>query len=160
VEQLIITKSNHNSKSQPKTTKAKSMNFNFDDESPGVQEALDYVLPLGKYKGKKNLKQLASDWEGRNYLKFMLSTDVDAAIQSLISTALDNTKEVAPTLQQAGDMTIRFGKYSGMALRDIVMQRGGANYLIKYIAAWDKCGPQLKEAIDVIAAEYNRQKKL
>jgi hypothetical protein len=38
------------------------MNFNFDDESPDVQEALAYVMPFGKFKHKKTLGQLASDW--------------------------------------------------------------------------------------------------
>jgi hypothetical protein len=37
------------------------MNFNFDDESPDVQEALAYVMPFGKFKHKKTLGQLASD---------------------------------------------------------------------------------------------------
>jgi hypothetical protein len=36
------------------------MNFNFDDESPDVQEALAYVMPFGKFKHKKTLGQLAS----------------------------------------------------------------------------------------------------
>jgi uncharacterized protein (DUF3820 family) len=134
------------------------MNFNFDDESPDVQEALAYVMPFGKFKHKKTLGQLASDWEGRHYLRFMATTDVDAQLQMLIKAALENTEDVKPTLQQAGDTIIRFGKFSGMSLRDIVMQSGGANYLIKFISTWDKCGPQLKEAIDVIAAEYNRQR--
>jgi hypothetical protein len=88
----------------------------------------------------------------------MTTTDVDAQLQMLIKAALENTEDVKPTLQQAGDTIIRFGKFSGMSLRDIVMQSGGANYLIKFISTWDKCGPQLKEAIDVIAAEYNRQR--
>ena len=136
------------------------MNFNFDDETAGVKGALEYVMPFGKYKLKKNLKQLATDWEGRYYLKFMLSTDVDEAIKNLITTALENTQAVVPTLQQAGDLTIRFGKHRGMTLREIVSQKGGPTYLIKFVAVWDKCGPQLTDAIVVIAAEYNRQKKM
>jgi uncharacterized protein (DUF3820 family) len=136
------------------------MNINFDDEleSPGEQEALAHLMPFGKFKRKKTLGQLASDWEERHYLRFMATTDVDAQLQMLIKAALENTEDVKPTLQQAGDTIIRFGKFSGMSLRDIVMQSGGANYLIKFISTWDKCGPQLKEAIDVIAAEYNRQR--
>ena len=70
--------------------------------------------------------------------------DVDPAVQSFIQTALESTPDVLPTLEQAGDVSMRVGQYRGMLLRKVVAQKGGMRYL-NYIATWDKCSRECEK---------------
>ena len=132
------------------------MQFHSDtDENVSVEEALEYHLTFGKYRSTA-VRELVTQWEGRNYLRYLTTTNLDPVVQSCIEAALENTEDVPPTLDQAGDLCIRFGQFRGMVLRDVVAEKGGMRYLL-YISKWDKCSSELREAVEVIAAEYARQ---
>jgi len=134
------------------------MQFHTDsDEQTNVQEALDYRLTFGKHRSTA-LGELAGKWEERNYLRYLISTNLDPMVQAFIGAALENTPDVLlPGLEEAGALCIRFGQYRGMTLREVVAEKGGMRYLL-YIAKWDKCSHELLAAVEVIAAEYERQK--
>ena len=53
-------------------------------------------------------------------------------------------------------MTACMAAFRGMVLRDVVAEKGGMRYLL-YISKRDKCSRELREAVKVIAAEYERQ---
>ena len=122
-----------------------------------AEEALDYTLDFGKHRGEQ-LRSLCADWNNRRYLQYILSNDPTPELQVSIELALKNTPEVPCSLDTAGDTTMPWGKFKGMLLREIVVQRGGMSYLL-WCSKWDKCDDGLKEAILVIHTEYERQKK-
>ena len=132
------------------------MQFHFDRyEQTSAQEALDYRLTFGKHRST-TLGELGGNWEGRNYLRYLTTTtNMDPVVQVFIGAALEHTPDVMPGLEEAGDLCIWFGQYRGMTLREVVVEKGGMRYLL-YIAKWDKCSHDL--AVEVIAAEYERQK--
>ena len=136
-----------------------NMQFHFDENVPDTgQEALGYRLTFGKYKNT-TLGEIAEQCEGRNYLRYILTTDLASVTASLIRTALDSTLDVLPTLEQAGETRMRFGKHRHRLLKEIVTEKGGMQYLL-YISGWDKCSRELRDAIGVISAEYDRQRNL
>ena len=133
--------------------------FQEQDNQPQIstEEALEYTLDFGKHQGE-SLQTLCLSWEGRGYLKYLLSTD--PAIKQSLVLALKSTPEIKCTLEQAGDTTMPFGKHKGMFLREIVAERGGLNYL-RWLSKWDKCdNVSLKQAISIINEEYERQRKV
>ena len=133
------------------------MQFHTDsDEQPNVQEALDYRLTFGKHRSTA-LGELAGKWGERNYLRYLITTDLDPKVQAFIGAVLETTPDVLPGQDEAGDLCIRFGQYRGMTLREVATEKGGLRYLL-YIAKWDKCSHELRGAVEIIAAEYERQK--
>jgi len=133
--------------------------FQEQDNQPQIstEEALGYTLDFRKHRGE-SLQTLCLSWEGRGYLKYLLSTD--PAIKQSLVLALKSTPEIKCTLEQVGDTNMPLGKYKGMFLREIVAERGGMNYL-RWLSKWDKCdNVSLKQAISIINDEYERQSKV
>jgi uncharacterized protein (DUF3820 family) len=135
--------------------------FQEQDHQPEIstEEALEYTLDFGKHQGE-TLQALCVSWDGRGYLKYILSSDPEPLLKQSLKQALKSTPEVKCTLEQAGDTTMPFGKCKGMFLRAIVAESCGMSYL-RWVSKWDKCvNVSLKEAISIINEEYERQRKM
>ena len=52
------------------------MQYNFETIESESANVHDHVLTFGKYKGS-TLGELASEWEGRNYLSYLITTSID-----------------------------------------------------------------------------------
>jgi uncharacterized protein (DUF3820 family) len=121
-----------------------------------TEEALDYALGFGKNRGV-TLRTLCLTYDGRAYLKYILSNDPQPMLRSYVDQALKCTPDVKCTLQDAGDLTMPYGKFRGMLLREIVASEGGMNYL-DWASRWDKCkNATLIDSISIIKEEYQRQ---
>ena len=123
---------------------------------PSEEDALEFTLTFGKFKGEK-LQSICGDFNGRRYLKYILSTDPDdVALRQSIEAALKYTSDIPCTLERAGDTVMPFGQHKGFTLREIAGQKGEMKYLL-YISQWDTCDEGIKEAIQVIDREYRHQ---
>ena len=131
------------------------MQYNFETIESESVNVHDYVLKFGKYKGSK-LGELASDWEGRNYLSYLITTSIDQNVIDKIETILNTTPHVKPSLTQCSLFIIRFGQYKNMTLQEVVLQPNGMEYL-QYVVTWDKCNHSLKDAIGVIQNDFAKQ---
>ena len=134
------------------------MQYNFgtiDNESVSAHE---FKLKFGKYKGSK-LGELASDWDGRGYLSYLITTSINQEVIDKIEAVITTTPHVVPSLKQCSLVVIRFGQYKNMTLQEIVLKPNGMDYL-KYVVNWEKCNPFLKIAIDVIIDDFKRQSSL
>ena len=132
------------------------MNFTFAAETGIVADPLDHVLTYGKHKGT-SLRKLACTWSGRNYLKYMLNKVSDPDEGARMNSALEHTPEKECTLEEAGATVVRFGKFRGDTLREVVSKEDGIRYL-KWTRGWDKCPVELITAVDVILEEYKKQR--
>jgi uncharacterized protein (DUF3820 family) len=130
----------------------------YTEKSPANENSLTVKMPIGKHKGRE-LGELASSWNGRRYLEFMLTVNsLYAETRQAIEETLNNTHEVEMTLAEAGDVVVRFGQYKGETLRQICKKKGGVGYL-RYVCNWDKCTPELLHACDTVLEEFNKQKQ-
>jgi hypothetical protein len=130
------------------------MKFTFAAETEILADPLDHVLTFGKHKGL-SLRKLSCTWSGRNYIKYM-STVSDPDEGARMQSALDNTPAITCTLEEAGSTVLRFGKYRGSSLSEVVSKEGGLRYL-KWTCEWEKCPAELSTAVPVILDEYNKQ---
>ena len=134
------------------------MQYNFETIESESVNVHDYVLKFGKYKGSK-LGELASDWDGRGYLSYLITTSIDKDVIDKIEAIINTTSHAIPSLNQCSLVVIRFGQYKNMTLQDVVLKPNGMDYL-KYIVNWEKCNPFLKIAIDVILSDFKKQLSL
>ena len=134
------------------------MQYNFETIESESVNVHDYVLKFGKYKGSK-LGELASDWDGRGYLSYLITTSIDKDVIDKIEAIINTTPHVVPSLKQCSLVVIRFGQYKNMTLQEIVLKPNGMDYL-KYIVNWEKCDPFLKIAIDEILCDFKKQLSL
>ena len=134
------------------------MQYNFETIESESANVHDYILKFGKYKGSK-LGELASDWDGRGYLSYLITTSINQDVINKVEAVIDTTPHVVPSLQQCSRVMIRFGQYKNMTLQEVVLKPDGMDYL-KYIVNWEKCNPFLKIAIDVILDDFKKQSSL
>ena len=134
------------------------MQYNFETIESESANVHDYILKFGKYKGSK-LGELASDWDGRGYLSYLMTTSIDQDVIDKVEAVINTTPHVVPSLKQCSLVIIRFGQYKNMTLQEVVLKPNGMDYL-KYIINWEKCNPFLKIAIDVILNDFKRQLSL
>ena len=131
------------------------MKFTFDAKTEIAADPLDHTLTYGKHKGS-SLRELASTWSGRNYLKYM-STVSDPDEGARMQSALEKTPEKDCTLDEAGATVLRFGKFRGSNLSEVAVKKGGIGYLRWVTREWDKCPTEINTAVTTILDEYNKQ---
>ena len=134
------------------------MQYNFSTLDNENVSAHEFKLKFGKYKGSK-LGELASDWDGRGYLSYLITTSINQEVIDKIEAVITTTPHVVPSLKQCSLVVIRFGQYKNMTLQEVVLKPNGMDYL-KYIVNWEKCNPFLKIAIDVILDDFKKQLSL
>jgi len=134
------------------------MQYNFGTIEKENVNAHDFKLKFGKYKGSK-LGDLASDWDGRGYLSYLITTSINQDVIDKVEAVINTTPHVVPSLKQCSLVIIRFGQYKNMSLQEVVLKPNGMDYL-KYIINWEKCNPFLKIAIDVILDDFKKQLSL
>ena len=134
------------------------MQYNFSTLDNENVSACEFKLKFGKYKGSK-LGELASDWDGRGYLSYLITTSTNQEVIDKIEAVITTTPHVVPSLKQCSLVVIRFGQYKNMTLQEVVLKPNGMDYL-KYIVNWEKCNPFLKIAIDEILSDFKRQLSL
>jgi hypothetical protein len=133
--------------------------FNWGDNPPafvgtatsrgGPADPLDYRLTWGKHKGS-TLRELTAKWDSRHYLRYMLTRGLDERDADYIERALDATPDTDPTYEEARAYEMRFGRYSGETLGQILDgHERGVKYL-RWMADTIKCSPQLFEAINLL----------
>ena len=90
-------------------------------------------------------------------LERTLSTPIDASQPDALAVAVADCLKQAKAIEEAAGVVVPFGtKFRNMNLSQIVSKRGGMNYLL-FLSQWDHCRQDMKEAIEVINSEFERQ---
>ena len=100
------------------------MQYNFSTLDNENVSAHEFKLKFGKYKGSK-LGELASDWDGRGYLSYLITTSINQEVIDKIEAVITTTPHVVPSLKQCSLVVIRFGQYKNMTLQEIVLKPNG-----------------------------------
>ena len=141
------------------------MQFNFENGDASDTDD-DYTLKFGIHRGT-TLGMLAVSWDGRHYLKYLLTIKPnpltrfpqDETLPVRLRAVLAKYPEIKPTIGEASAAILRFGKYRGSTIADVCMAPGGCDYLFQYLIKWEDLLPQLKEALEVVKVEYDAQQK-
>ena len=107
------------------------MQYNFETITSESANAHDYILKFGKYKGSK-LGELASDWNGRGYLSYLITTSINQDVIDKVEAVINTTSHVVPSLKQCSLVIIRFGQYKNMTLQEVVLKPNGMDYFKIY----------------------------